>query len=133
MADAPTDTIYLFVRNPGLTMRDEIPVVEVPSQGEAYYWSFDIDGQQRLSAWTLEGISPPEVLLEVNVIGHRWNQDDLELVKEYCRVRGFSPKGLTLTTESGYPLARMHKAIRTPSNRKFDLAFEIEVLNEPYS
>ncbi|KAJ7270455.1 hypothetical protein C8J57DRAFT_1468493 [Mycena rebaudengoi] len=56
------------------------------------------------------------VLLEVNVIGHRWNQDDLELVKEYCRVRGFSPKGLTLTTESGYPLARMHKAIRTPLN-----------------
>ncbi|KAJ7226908.1 hypothetical protein GGX14DRAFT_417610 [Mycena pura] len=106
MADAPMGDLYLFLFNPHVGIQDGVVSVEIPSTEDAYYWSFQHDGQEPLSAEILDEINPPQVLLEVHVGGEYWSEKDYQLIQEIIRAKGLDPTDLA--AHLGYPLAVMH-------------------------
>ena len=108
MADAPMGDLYLFLFNPHVSIQDGVVSVEIPSNEDAYYWSFQHDGQEPLSAEILDEIDPPQVLLEVHVGGEYWSEKDYQLIQEIIRAKGLDPNSYALAAHLGYPLAVMH-------------------------
>jgi hypothetical protein len=88
MSDAPTDDIYLCVFTPQLVRQDGFLSMDVPPAHESYYWSFNKDGSEPLSADELDDILPPEVDFKVQVSGQYWNEEDYTMIEEFKMARG---------------------------------------------
>ncbi|KAJ7218469.1 hypothetical protein GGX14DRAFT_27860, partial [Mycena pura] len=108
MAGAPMDDLYLFLFHPHVDVQDGLVSVKIPSMEDAYYWSFWPDGREPLSAELLDEIMPPQVLLDVHILGTQWSQQDYELIRDITQAKGLDPESSDLAIQLGYPLAVMH-------------------------
>ncbi|KAJ7218488.1 hypothetical protein GGX14DRAFT_437248 [Mycena pura] len=108
MAGAPMDDLYLFLFHPCVDVQDGLVSVKIPSVQDAYYWSFSPDGREPLSAELLDEIMPPQVLLDVYILGKQWSEQDYELIRGITQAKGLDPESSDLAIKLGYPLAVMH-------------------------
>ncbi|KAJ7218471.1 hypothetical protein GGX14DRAFT_595010 [Mycena pura] len=108
IAGAPMDDLYLFLFHPCVDVQDGLVSVKIPSVQNAYYWSFSPDGREPLSAELLDEIMPPQVLLDVHILGTQWSQQDYELIRDITQAKGLDPESSDLAIQLGYPLAVMH-------------------------
>ncbi|KAJ7018873.1 hypothetical protein C8F04DRAFT_1149750 [Mycena alexandri] len=90
MSDTPADEIYLCVFTPQLVQQDGFIFTDVPLGHESYYWSFNKDGSEPLSADELDDILPPEVNLTLRVSGQCWNEEDFATIEELKMARGWN-------------------------------------------
>ncbi|KAJ7218499.1 hypothetical protein GGX14DRAFT_595085 [Mycena pura] len=102
MAGAPMDDIYLFLFDPCVDVQNGLVSVEIPSVQDAYYWSFWPDGREPLPAELLDEIMPPQVLLDVSIVGKRWSQKDYELIRDITRAKGLDQDPCECRKEVGY-------------------------------
>ncbi|KAJ7218439.1 hypothetical protein GGX14DRAFT_560777 [Mycena pura] len=108
MAGAPMDDLYLFLFHPCVDVQDGLVSVEIPSVQDTYYWSFRPEGREPLSAELLDEIMPPQVLLNVRIMGKQWSQQDYQLIRDITWAKGLDPESSDLAIKLGYPLAVMH-------------------------
>ncbi|KAJ7218479.1 hypothetical protein GGX14DRAFT_595027 [Mycena pura] len=92
MAGAPMDDLYLFLFHPCVDFQDGLVSVKIPSMQDAYYWSFWPDGREPLSAELLDEIMPPQILLDVEIVGKQWSQQDYELIRDITQAKGLDPE-----------------------------------------
>ncbi|KAF7333370.1 MFS general substrate transporter [Mycena venus] len=89
MSDAPADDIYLCIFTPQLVQQDGLLSIDIPPAHESYYWSFNKDGSEPLSADELDDILPPEVNFAFSVSGQFWNEEDFKIIEEFKMARGW--------------------------------------------
>lgn len=108
MADAPTNNLYLFLFNPRAEIRNEAVNIDIPVLGHSYYWSFQRDGSEPLSAEMLDRTAPPHVFFQCVLWGKSWQEGEYRVIKEFCLTKGISLENTDMAMQLGYPLAVMH-------------------------
>ncbi|KAJ6577591.1 hypothetical protein B0H19DRAFT_1252920 [Mycena capillaripes] len=89
MADAPGDELYLFLSSARAEFqpRGGIWSTELPSTQATYFWSFNRDGSNPLPA-------------DRALLGE---EEDYQLIHDYCVARGPDPQSTQRATQLGYP------------------------------
>ncbi|KAF8148531.1 hypothetical protein K438DRAFT_1832848 [Mycena galopus ATCC 62051] len=114
MSDTPASEIYLFLFQPGVEFVAGYPVVQVPHQRDALYWSVDPRGKTKLSSEMAERIGVPYVFFESWVTGTSWSQKDYDILAEFHSAKGYDdPFGPGIAIDLGYPVLGEKVAART--------------------
>ncbi|KAJ7157702.1 hypothetical protein C8R43DRAFT_1183142, partial [Mycena crocata] len=104
MANAPTGDLYLYISPPCVGIQDGRVSIQIPAACDAYYWSLQKDGTERLSEAQLEDLAPPEVIFEVSVLGQSWSEQEYQMIQQFHAAKGFNPYSTDIATKFGYPL-----------------------------
>ncbi|KAJ6565898.1 hypothetical protein DFH09DRAFT_463023 [Mycena vulgaris] len=105
MVDAPITPVYLFLFPPQLRLKDGELSARIPYPGEAFYWSHDPRGRDRLSEAAVHALGLPSVFLQARVGGPAWTQANYALLAEFHCAKGFDPTSMDVARDLGYPRA----------------------------
>jgi hypothetical protein len=103
MADAPTDKVYLFLFTPQVDVVDGQIIVTNPLDTEKYYWAFDPAGLDRLTHEAAEEIGLPNPKFSMDLTGHKWDECDYDMVRDFHVAKGFDPYTQDAAIAVGYP------------------------------
>jgi hypothetical protein len=104
MADAPTNTVYLFLFPPQADVVDGQLLVTNPPDTEKYYWAFDPAGLDQLTSEMAEDFGLPTVEFSIYLESWRWNERDYDMVRDFHIAKGFDLYTQDAAIAAGYPL-----------------------------
>ncbi|KAJ6539862.1 hypothetical protein DFH09DRAFT_69545, partial [Mycena vulgaris] len=102
------ETIYLFVCPLDIRQVEEREVVQIPVSNEAFYWSLDPSGADRLTQEETEELSLPSVSFAARLWGCSWNETQYDVLRCFYLDKGYNPASLDVAHELDYPLFKIH-------------------------
>ncbi|KAJ7779727.1 hypothetical protein B0H16DRAFT_1499679 [Mycena metata] len=104
MTDPPPSEVYLFLFRPHFKFVDGYPVISIPCPDEAFYWSFDPQGNRKMTSEEAEEVGVPYVFFESWVTGASWAPDNYDVLSDFHRAKGFDPVSRQIALKLGYPI-----------------------------
>ncbi|KAJ7744740.1 hypothetical protein DFH07DRAFT_749224, partial [Mycena maculata] len=96
--------LFLFCPRP--PMDESELFLKIPRPREAFYWSSDAMGRERLSESAAQGPGLPRVVFQVRVGGPASSPEAYALIAQFDRAKGWDPEGIEVSTSLGYPPAQ---------------------------
>ncbi|KAE9405787.1 hypothetical protein BT96DRAFT_305119 [Gymnopus androsaceus JB14] len=107
---------YLFIAPVKIMEIRSIPYFSF--HNEPYFWSFDLNGIQKISPTTQMLLGLPS--LEPMVHGLHWSASEHKAVLQYLQNKGFS-SGLKYSRKQGYPLFKAPKSNVQVESEEFEI------------
>ncbi|KAJ7207297.1 hypothetical protein B0H12DRAFT_439686 [Mycena haematopus] len=127
MADSPTDEVYLFLFPAEVDDSGGRLAVHLAPENEAYYWSFDPKGLERLPQDDLDGLALPHVDFHARVYGNQWSRDMYGCIGHCHHAKGFNPTSQDVAIGLGYRLLDAGKLNNLINDDKIQVVDEIGV------
>ncbi|KAJ7742649.1 hypothetical protein DFH07DRAFT_777595 [Mycena maculata] len=101
MAGTFPEQMYLFV--------SPLYVRQVPPPNEAFYWSLDPLGVERLTEDQAETFRVPNISFAARLWGCSWTEDHYEALQHFYLDKGYNPASLDAVNQLGCPLFEVHR------------------------
>ncbi|KAE9404306.1 hypothetical protein BT96DRAFT_917053 [Gymnopus androsaceus JB14] len=108
---------FLFIAPVKITEIESIPYFSF--HNEPYFWSFDLNGIQKISHTTQMLLGLPSFVPGV-FGGMHWSTSEHTAVSQYLRSKGFS-SGLKYSCKQGYPLFKVPKSNVQVESEEFEI------------
>ncbi|KAJ7649172.1 hypothetical protein B0H17DRAFT_1338774 [Mycena rosella] len=101
-------SLYLFACPLDVRQVGERGVIQIPASNEAFYWSLDPSGVEKLTGGQAEGFNLPSVSFAVRFWGYSWNQTKYDVLQRFYLDKGYNPASIDVAQELDYPLFEVH-------------------------
>ncbi|KAJ7465951.1 hypothetical protein FB451DRAFT_1261443 [Mycena latifolia] len=119
------EKIYLFACPLDARQVGGRQVLLLPPSNEAFYWSLDPLGADKLTSEEAEKFSLPNVSFAVRLWGCSWNETQYDVLRHFYLNKGYNPASTDATHALHYPLLQVHdESIVVSSKGDIQLASE---------